>query len=538
MTVMIIDDDFPVKQSIREFERHCVTYLIHNDTYVYVGETSNLKTRLKDHQKVKAPYKLTRTKIIISEFFNKSAVYDIESRLINYLYADRPGSLINIKKEQSSHFYYLKEQINEQLFRRIWEGLKEYGLAHKNLEEIENSYLFKYSPFKELSLEQNNIVNHVIERVTEETGDSAIAPDGSMISLKCFKQEKERILISGGPGTGKTLLIVKIVHDLIKRYQVDGARIGVCIPQSNLHTTFKKMFRETKLKVTMVKPVDLSKVENDHFDFLIVDEAHRLKRHFSKQSKDLKHLGNGQTTELKLALSKAKHLVLMHDAHQTIRPADVLLSDLAALFDSRLTLTEQFRVKKGADYLRFIRQLLQIEDGSPSQNDIGGYSFAVSKSVTQMQESIYALEKQYGLCRIASGYYKPWISKTDPKAYDFADDGLKMRWNTTITGWIHSLKSPHEVGCIHTLQGEDLNYAGVIMGDEIWLDPVDGRIKISKEHYHDRNGTPVNETDPQNAALTNYIKHIYYVLLTRGMIGTFVFAKDKALRDYILKFTA
>ncbi len=535
MTVQITSDDFPVRKNLKEYEQHCVTYLLHNDHQVYVGETSHLKARFKDHLKTKQRFKLTQTKIIYSEYFNKSAVYDIESRLINYIYADRPGALINLKKDQSPHFYYLKEEINNQLFRKIWASLQMYGLASRELEELENSSFFKYSPFKEFSAEQLEIVDDIVELTTHEDGRKDIAPDGSTTRLRKFNPDGRRILVTGGPGTGKTLLIVKIVHDLLKRYQMNGSRIGVCIPQSNLSATFKRMFRETKLKVALIKPVDLAKVRDGHFDFLIVDEAHRLKQYFKKQAKDQKHLHGGKTTELELALKRSKHLVIMFDPDQTVRPADISVQDIESLKSTFIhkMLGQQFRIKRGADYLRFVRRLLQIEAGSPSASDVGDYQFHLAKDLASLRKTIRKLEQTHGLSRMASGYYREWISRAHPNKSDFSPDGLDMKWNSVITGWVNSPNALNEVGCIHTLQGEDLNYAGVIMGTEIWMDPQDGRIKVRKDQYHDRNGTPIKHSDPNDEKLCLYVKNIYYVLLTRGMLGTHIYVHDPVLRAYI-----
>jgi DUF2075 family protein/predicted GIY-YIG superfamily endonuclease len=534
----IISDSFPVlKENIKEYDKHCVTYLIHNDRQIYVGETSNLRSRFKDHTKSKNAFKLVKSKIIFSEFFSKSAVYDIESRLINYMYADRKFELINIKKEQSSHHYYLKDQINDQLFKNIWNALLEKGLVSKSLHELENNYLFKYSPFKEFSENQIDVIQKAVELVSTETEIEDIGFDGSIIKKRAINQNGSKTLITGGPGTGKTLLIVKIIHDLVKRYGITSTKIAVCIPQSNLLKTFQKMFRDVKIKVQIIKPIDLSKVTDGHYDLLIVDEGHRLKQHFSKQTKDLKHLNAGKITEFEYAQKKSKNLIFMYDSKQTVRPADINEINPRELKSfTKLELTEQFRVKKGFYYLQFLEQLLQISEGKPDSGHLGDYEFKVVDDIKELHQIIKEKNNNFGLSRMASGYFKKWISKKNSKLNDFEDEGLKLPWNTTTIGWVHSANAINEVGCIHTLQGEDLNYAGIIIGDEIYLDPKDNKIKIRKENYFDQNGTPVIGTDSNDIELTKYIKNIYYVLLSRGMSGTYIYVKDKHLKNYIKTF--
>ena len=534
ITFDIISDSFPVlEKKVTQYEKHCVTYLIHNNKQIYVGETSHLKSRFKDHQKSKEAFKLLHTKIIFSAFFNKSAIYDIESRLINYMYADQKFELINIKKDQASHNYYLKDQINDQLFKNIWAALKEKDLVSSTLAELENKYLFKYSPFKEFSEDQNEVISKAINLVSISTSKETIGFDGSVIQLRELATINNQVLISGGPGTGKTLIIVKLVHDLVKRYGVDPKDIIVCIPQSNLLKTFKIMFKQAKLKVKLVKPVEISKIPNS-IPLLIVDEAHRLKKHFSKQTKDLKHLRGGELTELEIVRKKSQNLILMYDADQSVRPADVDPKQIQGLDHfHKLQLNQQFRVRKGKDYLKFIKGLLQIENVEISASDLGEYDFKIVDDIQKLHSLIIKRNAEHGVSRLASGYYKKWISKTNRSKYDFEDEGLKLKWNTTIEGWVSSPNSINEVGCIHTLQGEDLHYAGVIIGDEIYLDPKDSKIKIRKEFYFDKNGTPVNGTDENDSQLSEYIKNIYYVLLSRGMLGTYVFIKDKNLRKWI-----
>lgn len=534
MTFDIIEDSFPIlKKNQKEYEKHCVTYLLHNHKDIYIGETSNLKSRLRDHEKSKFEYKFLSTRIIISPFFSKSSIYDIESRLINYVHADGKYKVINIKKDQSSHFYYLKEQINNELFEAIWATLRDKKIVSKTLKDIETSYLFRYSPFKELSENQFDVVKNTIELVTEETNFQDIARDGSITQVRRFKNGK-RVLIEGGPGTGKTLLIVKIIDDLLALHRIDKkSRIAVCIPQKSLLKTFKRVFKESGLKISLIRPIDLSKVDNKHYDLLIVDEAHRLKRHFSKQAKDLKHLLEGKITELDLAVNKSKNLILMHDPNQTVRPADIPADEIQNVPNLEfLYLTQQFRVKEGKDYLKFILALLQVTDGRPDPRDLGNYDFQIIDDIIKLQNKIKKLDEKYKLARMASGYFKEWISKKDKNFDDFIDDGLKAKWNSTDVSWVHTPNAINEVGCIHTLQGEDLNYCGVIIGDEIYLDPEDNKIKIRKEHYKDKNGTPVNGTDENNDFLMNKIKNIYYVLLTRGIHGTYVYIKDDNLKKY------
>jgi DUF2075 family protein len=532
----ITSDSFPPILGLKEYQRHCVTYLIHNDKQIYVGETSHLINRFKDHVKSKKSFKLIKTEIITSEYFNKSAVYDLESRLINYIFADNQLELLNVKKAQASHIYFLKEKINGELFNSIWKTLLAKKIAKNDIHTLENRHLFKYSPFKELSEQQDSVVEKTIELVSKESKED-IAFDGSLTMSREFITPGNKILISGRPGTGKTLLIVKLVHELTKRYNINPREIAVCIPQSNLNKTFKIMFKQAKLKVRILRPVDIAKCEDKEIKLLIVDEAHRLKRFFSKQAKDLKHLENGKTTELEIILKKSVSTVLMFDEKQTVRPADVTQEGFLKIKNLiKLELSEQFRIKKGSDYILFIEGLLLLRDQKPHTIDFGEYKFEIVDSLSELHKIISEKNSKYGLARLISGYYQKWISQKNSSLYDFENEGIKLKWNTTITGWVHSSNAINEIGCIHTIQGEDLTYAGVVIGDDLYFDPKDKKIKVKKENYFDANGSPIIKEDLSNEQLLEYVKNVYYVLLTRGMFGTYVYIKDPELKKLFHNF--
>lgn len=517
----IIEDDFPIIKQNIIYENYPVVYLIHNNKYIYIGETTNIKNRFKDHLNTKSDFLFNKSKIIFSKYFNKSAIYDIETKLIKCFYVENKFQLINTKTQQLSHNYYKKEKYTH-MFENKWGEMRNQGLALKGLTEIENDLLFKYSPFTEFSDEQLYVSKIILD------------------SIKSKKESKS--IISGDPGTGKTLVAFKILYDLFNSevYDVSKLKIGFCIPQSSVRKTFKRLLKRMKIKVDVISGANLT----NKFDILIIDEAHRLKSYFSKQAKDLKHIIKGEneyTTELNLAIENSKHLVLMYDSSQFIRPADIDLNyefELPETF-KRYRLTEQFRVKSGSNYTDFIKGLLQIDD-SPADFSFGDYEFEVLDSIEELHKKIKEKNEQFDLSRMASGYYVDWISKPGKdkdvsSIYDFEEQGYKIKWNSTIEDWVNSPNAINEVGCIHTLQGVDLNYCGVIIGNDIYLDPVDKKIKVNSKNYYDRNGLPIKDDREYYAKLEKYIKNIYYVLLTRGISGTYLFIEDQQLKKYINK---
>ena len=148
-----------------------------------------------------------------------------------------------------------------------------------------------------------------------------------------------------------------------------------------------------------------------------------------------------------------------------------------------------------------------------------------------MHKAIRDKDEKYGLCRLIAGYAWDWKSKNNTDEYDIIIGDKKLRWNSTNKDWINSMNALEEVGCIHTTQGYDINYAGVILGSEIVY--RNNRIEIVKENYYDKNGkrTIVDEEE-----LKKYIINIYKTILTRGIRGTYIYICDEALREYFKRY--
>lgn len=138
-------------------------------------------------------------------------------------------------------------------------------------------------------------------------------------------------------------------------------------------------------------------------------------------------------------------------------------------------------------------------------------------------------DMEYGLSRLVAGYAWPWISKDDPKLFDIQIGKVSLKWNRTMKDWVNSPNAVNEVGCIHTVQGYDLNYVGVIIGPELSYDLEKRQFNINNDHYHDANGWR-GITDPEE--LKRYIINIYKTLLTRGIKGCYIYCVDQGLNEY------
>jgi DUF2075 family protein/DNA replication protein DnaC len=518
-----------------------VTYIITGEKSkeMYIGESTNAISRMGSHLSNPARNSLDSVCIISSDKFNKSAVLDIESNLIKYFAADGKYKLQNNNLGIANHNYYQKEEYSL-LFRKLWAELGKEDLTVNNLDVIDNSDLFKYSPYKSLSEDQNRSVLKVLKLLTEE--------------------DEGTIFIEGSAGTGKTILavyIIKILKSELLDYQdlEDGAldsevldtmlrfkekfqdpKVALVVPMTSLRKTLKKVFKNIKgLSTKMV--IGPSDVAKSKFDLLIVDEAHRLRKRknitnyksFDDANKALGFSQNGN--ELDWVLKQSDSQIFFYDSDQSIKPSDVNKEDFDQIKKNafNLQLTSQMRVEGGVDYINFIDELLHCK--IPNSNykfESDNYELLIYESLELLIDDLRDKEVNLGLCRLVAGYSWEWKSKKED-THDIEIDSLQLKWNSTNEDWINSPDAFNEVGCIHTTQGYDLNYVGIIFGNEIRYDPLKNRIFINAKEYYDRNGK-AGIDDP--AKLKEYIINIYKTLMLRGIKGTYLYVCDPDLREY------
>jgi hypothetical protein len=190
------------------------------------------------------------------------------------------------------------------------------------------------------------------------------------------------------------------------------------------------------------------------------------------------------------------------------------------------------RVEGGSDYIEFVQELLS-NDPKPA-GDFGKYDLRFFDDFPSMQTAIAEMDRVHGLSRLVSGFAWPWKSKDDPNSHDIEIQGKRLFWNKTATDWINSKTSSQEVGSIHTVQGYDLNYAGVIIGPDLRWDSAANKIAFNRSNYFDVKGRENNnqlDIEYSDEEILQFIINIYRVLMTRGIKGTFVYVYDKGLQS-------
>ncbi|WKD86360.1 LexA repressor [Polaribacter huanghezhanensis] len=515
----------------------------------YVGETTDAYSRMSTHLKHKTKSKLTSVHLITSEKFNKSATLDIESNLIKYISGDNVFKLLNGNLGLANHNYYQKKEVYWDIFNSVWNQLRKEGISKHSIEHIDNSDLFKYSPYKSLTKEQSQGLFQILQNLA--TG------------------KHNNTIVEGGAGTGKTILAIflfkmlsseledfnfkefgseeKVYIDLINQIKkvLPKPKMALVVPMSSFRTTLKKIFKNIKgLSASMV--IGPAQVSKEKYDLLIVDESHRLRRRvnlgayfgaFDKACHAL-NLDKHKSSELDWVTMQSKYTVLFYDESQSIKPSDAKKEDFDLLKKSKkasiLKLKSQFRVKGGNAYVEYIDSLLHCRLTKESLKfNSKEYEFTLFDSLEKMIEQIKIREKESGLSRLIAGYSWEWKSNKNKDFFDIQIDNVQLKWNGTSNDWINSEGSINEVGCIHTTQGYDLNYSGIIFGNEISFNPKTREIIIKEESYFDKNGKQ-SIKDPKE--LKAFILNIYKTILLRGIKGTYVYVCDPLLREYFESF--
>lgn len=295
-----------------------VVYIINNDQEAYVGETIDASARLSQHLDNPDRKRLHTVRLISGRSFNKSVALDLEAFLISHMAADNKFRLQNGNAGQQKHNYYQRSEY-ESHFEKVWQDLQCQRLANKNLREIENSNLFKYSPYKSLTQDQYTTIANIVQSFANN-----------------FQQDSI-FFVNGAPGTGKTILgiyLLKLLSSKVDegisdsdnliqnlqrlQHQVSRLKIGMVISMSNLRNIVQEVFSTIDgLNSNMVYSPSQIAHSQATFDLLIVDEAHRLRRRknlaqYSSHDKANRILGLGdEGTELDWILKKSKHCVFI-----------------------------------------------------------------------------------------------------------------------------------------------------------------------------------------------------------------------------------
>jgi len=362
------------------------------------------------------------------------------------------------------------------------------------------------------------------------------------MAQKASLENKQVLIVEGGPGTGKSVVAINLLVELTNLGLVTQYVTKNAAPRSVYASKLTGTIKKTEYNNLFRSSGGFIDAENGTFDALIVDEAHRL----NLKSGLYGNLGENQVLEI---IHASKFSIFFVDDNQQIHIKDI--GEIAKIEEwakrenatsSILNLESLFRCNGSDGYLAWLDNLLGIRETSNSILDSDDFDFRIFDDPNKLRRTIEEKNKLNNKSRIIAGYCWDWKSKKNSALTDviIPEHDFEMTWNLTKDGsnWIIAEDSINEIGCIHTCQGLELDYVGVIVGPDLKL--VNGEITTdvyarSKMDQSIRGIKKMIKESPEEAfALARkLILNTYRVLMTRGMKGCYVYFCDNSLSAFV-----
>lgn len=546
--------DFPTVYIINEKEKN-------SQFSVYIGETSNIRQRTLQHlnadSKLRDDWKkLSQSNsammyVIGHSHFNKPLTLDIENRMMMYMSSvDKVHSIYNRRTNQQNK-YYTSDELDE-IFSKVWLKLRRENSELFPLERvIKDSAVFKASPFHKLKEEQVKAKDAIMLRIMEALNR---------------EKEGQLIFVCGEAGSGKTVLMSSLFYELtrLSKEEADHAvfKNMDCrlLVNHNQQLVVYQQIAEKLGMTTKQRPDAVSKPTSfinshspeDKVDVVLVDEAHLLLTQGKMSYRGKNHLQD--------LLERAKVVVAVFDQNQILTTGQLWENDelLELLHDAKhnhnlLELNNQLRLNSDPETVQWIRRLIDDSDIGNIPKDFKGYELKIFDSPQEMYERIQkkAQNQDSGISRMIATFDWEYVDKRKP---DNGDDYWKVSigewslpWNLQLSmtkeqkrkrkklSWAEQEQTIGEVGSTFTVQGLDLNYAGVIIGTSVKY--RDGKIifdgTASKNKKATQKRTMRDGTKKSFAEIL--LRNELNVLLTRGVNGLYIYAVDDELQQALIK---
>lgn len=559
-----------VDEKEKELIKDYPTVYIHNwensDKYeVYVGESNDFFQRTEQHfenvNNDKSWQKNLNKKdamlyVIAHPDFNKSMTLDVENKLIHYLSSSSSVAKVHNARGNPQNKYYPCEEFDT-IFSKIWRKLRSYNKDLFLLEsEIKDSAIYKASPLHKLNYEQSIAKELILDKVTE-----------------CVLKNKNNqlVLVKGDAGTGKTVLMSSIFYEILNKmesiiseHSIKTKKLDCAIIVNHLEqlTVYEEIVKKLDLvddnEDVVFKPTQFINLFKNHkrdklYDVVFIDEAHLLWTQNNQAFLD--------HNQLQAIMKYAKVAVVMFDDKQVMNAEQYISKEevkdyisIAKENDSYIELTQQMRMissKRVEEWIKKIYQNGVVEKLSHKRN---GYDIKVFDSPKELEIAIKdkASDEKTKLSRLIASYDWPYTTQQVPKDDKYwcvKIGNWKRPWNRelirhadkkekkTIKGlaWAEQPQTIDEVGSTYTIQGFDLNYAGVIIGPSVKFRK--GRIVFDPS-------ASCNEKATRRRTLADgslksfgeeFLSNELGVLLTRGVNGLYIYACDDELREQLKK---
>ena len=362
-------------------------------------------------------------------------------------------------------------------------------------------------------------------------------------SRQSVKDDKKRVVIvKGGPGTGKSVVAVNLLAELTKEDQFCQYVSKNSAPRNVYRKKLKGSIRKSSVDNMFKGSGIYTETDNNMIDTILVDEAHRL----NEKSGMFHNMGENQIKEI---IHAAKCSVFFIDESQRVTLQDIGRVDEIRKWAeeekaqvTEMELVSQFRCNGSDGYLAWLDYTLEIRDTANFDMEDIDYDIRILDSPEKMQELIIERNRtSHNRARILAGYCWNWKKEgvNDPSVHDIKIGDFEISWNLkNTTTFAIDEDSIHEAGCIHTSQGLEFDYVGVIIGDDMRYENGMVVTDFTKRARTDQSLKGIKKLYKENPELAKkeadeIIKNTYRTLMTRGMKGCYVYCTDQRLAAYL-----
>lgn len=357
--------------------------------------------------------------------------------------------------------------------------------------------------------------------------------------------DKNVMIVRGGPGTGKSVLAVNLLVELNNRNMTCFYVTKNAAPRSVYATKLRGEYTQSYINHLFQGSGSFIDEERNKLDCLVVDEAHRL----NEKSGLFQNKGENQVKEI---INAAKFSIFFIDENQKVTLKDIGSEDLIKKFANELgagiytfDLDSQFRCNGSDGYLAWIDRTLEIRDTANFDIDGFDYDFKVFDDPNEMRKAIEEKNNINNKSRIVAGYCWEWPTgntrkDTNYHEIEIPEYNFGISWNLDSgEDFAIGSTSVNEAGCIHTVQGLEFDYVGVIIGDDLRYENGHIVTDYTKRAKSDNSLRGINKIAKEqgqevaNKIADNIIKNTYRTLMTRGMKGCYVFCTNKELKEYL-----
>ena len=366
------------------------------------------------------------------------------------------------------------------------------------------------------------------------------------MARKSYRDGNKRVLVvKGGPGTGKSILAINLLVKLTNENMVCSYVTKNAAPRNVYATKLSGDFRKTRINNLFKGSGSFVESVENEFDVLIVDEAHRL----NAKSGMFQNLGENQIKEI---IKASKFSIFFIDESQRVTLKDIgSIEEIQKYIGQSkaeseiMELKSQFRCNGSDGYVAWLDDVLEIRKTANSDGFDLDYEIKVCDTPNEVRDIIFEKNKINNKARFLAGYCWNWIkegkNKSDIFDITIPEYNFAMSWNLgNSQTWAIDSESVNEMGCIHTAQGLEFDYVGVIIGNDLRYENGQIVTDVTERAKTDQSIKGIykmfqQDFDKAEKIADEIIKNTYRTLMTRGQKGCYIYCTDKNLSDYLKK---